>query len=133
MMHVLQIIMTFHFTIQKQAQSYRHKTVSHSVCLWYPLFSYIGLLIFSIFLLFPSSNGTFPPLTHVAGHLFPTLQTPPSCHKITAATCVFCIAVIATYSTSLSLCVRVDYHAEDVDVYASLYDYITASLRLCYR
>jgi len=62
MMHVLQIIMTLHFTIQKQAQSYRHKTVSHSVCLWYPLFSYIGLLIFSIFLLFPSSNGTFPHL-----------------------------------------------------------------------
>jgi len=24
------------------------------------------------------------------------------------------------------LCVRADYHAEDVDVYASLYDYITA-------
>jgi len=35
-------------------------------------------------------------------------------------------AVIATYSTYLSLCVYVDYHTEDVDVYASLYDYITA-------
>jgi len=35
-------------------------------------------------------------------------------------------AVIATYSTYLSLCVCVDYHAQDVDVYTSLYDYITA-------
>jgi len=37
--HVLQTITTSRFMIQKQTQSYhklRHKTVSHSVYLWYP-------------------------------------------------------------------------------------------------
>jgi len=40
--HVLQIITTFRFMIQKQTQSYRHKTESHSVYLWYsPLFLHL--------------------------------------------------------------------------------------------
>jgi len=62
MVHVLQIIMTFRFIIQKQTQSYRHKTVSHSVYLWYPLFSYTlsilpaCLLIISIYLSFLLSH-----------------------------------------------------------------------------
>ena len=38
--HVLQIIAMFLSTIHKQTQSCRHKTVSHSLYLWYPLFSY---------------------------------------------------------------------------------------------
>ena len=104
-------------TIQKQIQSYRHKTVSHSLYLWYPLFSYTCLLIFNIYPILKRHPPTYPSCWPSISYTY---------HKIAAATWLFCVAVIATYSTSLSLCVRADYHAEDVDVYASLYDYITA-------
>ena len=117
MVHVLQIIAMFLSTIQKQIQSYRHKTVSHSLYLWYPLFSYTCLIIFNIYRIFKRHPPTYPSCWPSISYTY---------HKIAAATWLFCVAVIATYSTSLSLCVRADYHAEDVDVYASLYDYITA-------
>jgi len=72
MVHVLQIIMTFRFIIQKQTQSYRHKTVSHSVYLCYPpLFLHIVhiacLLIISIYLSFLLSHLQTAPF-----------RTPPS-------------------------------------------------------